>query len=161
MTQPAQLPPDEQQRLARLRGLAVLDTEGESLFDGLARAAAIVVGTPIALISLIDSDRQWFKANIGLTEVAQTPRDVAFCAHAILGDDLMEVTDATADSRFASNPLVTGQPGIRFYAGAPIRLSDGYKMGTLCVIDREPRSISDKQRAVLVELARAASDALE
>ena len=161
MTQPAKLPPDEQQRLARLRGLAVLDTEGESLFDGLARAAAIVVGTPIALISLIDSDRQWFKANIGLTEVAQTPRDVAFCAHAILGDDLMEVADANADSRFASNPLVTGQPGIRFYAGAPIRLSDGYKMGTLCVIDREPRSLSDKQRAVLVELARAAADALE
>lgn len=161
MTQPANLPPDERERLARLHGLEVLDSEGEPLFDALARAAAILVGTPIALISLIDADRQWFKANFGLAGTPETPRDIAFCAHAILGEDLMEVADATADARFAGNPLVTGRPDIRFYAGAPIVLSDGYRMGTLCVIDRKPRILDDEQRTVMVELARAASAGLE
>lgn len=161
MTHPAPLPANERRRLDRLRELAVLDTEAEPLFDALTRAAALVAGAPIALISLVDSDRQWFKANVGLTEAAETPRDIAFCAHAILGDDLMEVSDASSDPRFAQNPLVTGRPDIRFYAGAPLTLSDGLKMGTLCVIDRERRVLDARQRAILTELAQVASVALE
>ena len=116
---------------------------------------------PISLISLIDADRQWFKANIGLPEATQTPRDFAFCAHAILGDTLMEVPDALLDTRFFDNPLVAGAPDIRFYAGVPLRMSDGLSLGTLCVIDRVPRLLDDHQRAILLNLAQAAAAALE
>lgn len=156
----APLPPNEIQRLARLRALAVLDSAPEPLFDGLARLAAQVAGTPIALVSLIDEQRQWFKANLGLPGVRQTPRDVAFCAHAILGRDVMEVADARTDPRFADNPLVTGDPGIRFYAGAPLVLPSGERLGTLCVIDRAPRQLSDHQKRQLGELAQAVVQAL-
>ncbi len=154
-------PAEEASRLARLRALAVLDTDAEPLFDALTRAAAAVTGRPIALISLIDADRQWFKANVGLAGVSETPRDSAFCAHTILGTELMEVADARCDPRFADNPLVTGKPNIRFYAGAPITLSDGLCMGSLCVIDREPGSLDDRQRQTLKALASAAAEALE
>lgn len=157
----AALPADEELRLATLRALAVLDSDVEPLFDALTKAAAAATGRSIALISLVDADRQWFKSNHGLPGVNETPRDSAFCAHAILGSGLMEVADAEADARFADNPLVTGEPYIRFYAGAPITLQDGMRMGTLCVIDRVPGELDDRQRRVLKQLARAAAGALE
>lgn len=159
--QSAPLPADEAERLARLRALAILDTEAEPLFDTLTRVASQITGTPIALLSLIDADRQWFKSNVGLDSVTQTPRELAFCAHAILDDAVMEVADARSDVRFANNPLVTGDPGIRFYAGAPLRMPGGERLGTLCVIDRTPRQLTAAQRVMLAELARAAIEAIQ
>jgi diguanylate cyclase (GGDEF)-like protein/PAS domain S-box-containing protein len=159
--QKPQLRDDEAGSLAALRALDVLDSTPEAEFDALVRAASLTCGTPIALFSLIDSDRQWFKANVGLAGVSETARDDAFCAHAVLGDALLEVTDATLDRRFADNPLVTGEPGIRFYAGAPVRLSGGHRIGTLCIIDRQPRQLSDTQRETLQCLALAAASLLE
>ena len=152
---------DELASLAALRALEVLDTGPEAEFDALVLAASLVCGTPISLISLVDEQRQWFKANVGLPGVSETPRDVAFCAHAVLGDEIFEVPDALHDPRFADNPLVAGQPDIRFYAGAPVRLSDGSRVGTLCVIDRKPRQLSDEQREILRALALASAHALE
>ena len=152
---------NEENRLAALRSLDILDTTPEVEFDALVRIASSVCGVPISLISLIDSDRQWFKANIGLTGLGETPRDVAFCAHAILDSTLFEVPDATQDARFADNPLVTGNPGIRFYAGAPIILSDGNRVGTLCAIDRQAKKLDENQRQILQDLAHAAAKALE
>ena len=159
--QVASLPANEQARLARLRALDVLDTEPDLELDSLTRAASLVCGVPISLISLIDADRQWFKSNTGLDGVHQTPREVAFCAHAILGNTLMEVPDALADPRFSDNPLVSAVPDIRFYAGVPLTLSDGVCIGTLCVIDRVPRQLDDCQRAILESLGQAATAALE
>ncbi|WP_305082593.1 EAL domain-containing protein [Novosphingobium sp. FKTRR1] len=126
-----------------------------------AKAAALICGTPIALVSLVDEKRQWFKANVGLTGVSETPRNLAFCAHAILGDSLFEVPDTTVDPRFADNPLVTGAPGIRFYAGAPLRLSSGEKVGTLCVIDHQARKLTDGQREALTHLSAVTAKSLE
>jgi diguanylate cyclase (GGDEF)-like protein/PAS domain S-box-containing protein len=157
----APLPADEVARLAALREMEVLDSEPDPEFDSLVRAASLVCGAPICLISLIDADRQWFKANVGLTGVAETSRDLAFCAHAILGDDIFEVPDARRDARFADNPLVTGDPKIRFYAGAPVRLADGHVIGTLCVIDRVPRGLSEIQLEILRNLAAAAAGAFD
>jgi diguanylate cyclase (GGDEF)-like protein/PAS domain S-box-containing protein len=158
---PAALPPDEASRLKALRELGVLDTPAEAAFDALAHAAAAVCDAPIALLSLVDDQRQWFKARVGLSDTTETPRDVAFCAHAILHDDLFEVGDATTDPRFVGNPLVTGEPGIRFYAGVPVRLSDGAVVGTVCVLDRAPRLLGERQRQVLLELGRAAAALLD
>lgn len=151
----------ENQRLQRLRALMVLDTESEPIFDSLAALASSLCGTPIALLSLIDTDRQWFKANVGLAGVAQTPRAVAFCDHAIRSEAVMEVENAQQDPRFAANPLVTGAPDIRFYAGAPLRMSSGERIGTLCVIDRQPRQLTESQREALAHLARVTVQALE
>jgi PAS domain S-box-containing protein len=159
--QSASLPADEAARLAALKSLEVLDTGPEAEFDALVRVASMVCEVPVSLISLVDAERQWFKANIGLPGVSETPRDIAFCAHAILGDGIFEVSDAAQDSRFADNPLVASQPDIRFYAGAPIRLRDGANVGTLCVIDRTPKVLSPKQREVLSQLAVAAAKVLE
>ena len=158
---PAKLPSNETQRLAALRALDVLDSGPEAELDALVRVASTVCGTPISLISLVDAERQWFKANIGLPGATETPRDIAFCAHAILGDNIFEVPDATQDDRFADNPLVVDKPAIRFYAGAPVELSDGSRVGTLCVIDSTPRRLTQAQRDVLSSLATAASQALE
>jgi diguanylate cyclase (GGDEF)-like protein/PAS domain S-box-containing protein len=158
---PAAPRPDEVATLASLRALDVLDSAPEAQFDALARAAAIICQVPIALISLVDSERQWFKANWGLDGVAETPRSVAFCAHTVLGEDILEVPDALADPRFAGNPLVSGAPGIRFYAGAPLRLSNGHCVGSVCVIDRQPRVLDADQKAALRCLAVAAAQALE
>ncbi|MDP4300686.1 PAS domain S-box protein [Leptothrix discophora] len=158
---PSTSDPAEQRRLAQLQALKVLDSEPEPLFDTLAQLASEVCGTPIALVSLIDTDRQWFKANVGLPGVGQTPRDVAFCDHAIRQDGLFEVGDATRDRRFEANPLVTGQPGVRFYAGAPLVLPSGDRIGTLCVIDRQPRQLAPQQAAMLTQLAQAVVQALE
>jgi diguanylate cyclase (GGDEF)-like protein len=157
----APLPHDEASRLAALHDLAVLDTAPEAEFDALVQAASLVCGSPISLISLVDAQRQWFKANHGLPGATQTSRDLAFCAHAILGDEVFEVRDASLDPRFADNPLVTDAPHIRFYAGAPLQLSGGERVGTLCVIDRRPRRLSTKQRRVLESLSVAAARALE
>lgn len=150
----APLPPDEAQRLGLLHGLQLLDTESDPVLDGLARSAALALGCPIALVSLVDERRQWFKARVGL-DAQQTPREQAFCAHAIHGDELFEVADAAGDPRFADNPLVTGDPNIRYYAGVPLQV-DGRRLGTLCVIDRRPRRLDAAQRALLNDLARAA-----
>jgi len=146
-------PVDEARRLTALHELGVLDSLPELVFDTITRTAAQLCGVPIALISLIDSQRQWFKANVGLPGVDETPRDVAFCDHAIRDSALFEVADATLDARFAANPLVIGDPGIRFYAGAPIVLAGGERIGTVCVIDRSPRHLDERQRTMLQSLA--------
>jgi diguanylate cyclase (GGDEF)-like protein/PAS domain S-box-containing protein len=154
-------PAAEDDRAERLLALSALDTEADPLFDALARSAAIATGVPIALITLVDNERQWFKANVGFAGTRETPRDVAFCAQTILGPELMEVTDAGSDPRWAENPLVTGYPGIRFYAGVPLTLHDGVRVGALCVLDRTPRKLDDGQRQALLALASAAVEALE
>jgi diguanylate cyclase (GGDEF)-like protein/PAS domain S-box-containing protein len=159
--QPARPRDNESESLAVLQALEVLDTEAEALFDALVQAASLACDAPVSLISLLDHDRQWFKANVGLPGVSETPRDLAFCAHAVLDDGLMEVPDAQLDPRFHDNPLVVGDPNIRFYAGVPLRMSGGQAIGTLCVIDRVPRSLNEGQKAVLRHLGAAAQSALE
>ena len=138
----------------------LLDTAAEPAFDRITKLAAWIFRTPIALISLVDFDRQWFKSAFGL-ETQQTPRAVAFCSHTIIGDDVMVVPDARLDGRFATNPLVTGEPGIRFYAGAPIRTPDGFALGTLSIIDRVPRTLDAEQVVQLAALAALATDEME
>ncbi len=149
----APLPPNEGERLKALLEYKILDTPPEVQFDDLTFLAAHLCETPIALISLIDPNRQWFKSKFGVT-VTETSRDIAFCSHAILESDLCVVKDATVDQRFSDNPLVTGDPHIRFYAGAPLRTPAGHNLGTLCVIDRSPRELSSDQREALRALSR-------
>ncbi|MEM8713957.1 MAG: ATP-binding protein, partial [Planctomycetota bacterium] len=127
----------------------------------LVHAASLVAGAPISLISLVDEQRQWFKASVGLGDVRETPREHAFCAHTIMGEGPMEVEDAAENALFEENPLVTGDPGIRFYCGFPVQLSTGEKVGTLCVIDRVPRSLDAKQKEILTALSVTAASALE
>jgi PAS domain S-box-containing protein len=148
-------------RLRALHALNVLDSEPEAAFDALVNAASEVCKTPISLLSLVDRERQWFKARHGLPETTETPRSQAFCAHAILGNDPLEVPNALQDPRFADNPLVLGELGIRFYAGFPLVLSDGWRIGTLCVIDTQARSLDAGQRATMAHLAEVASRMLE
>lgn len=147
------LPEQEADRLRTLRSYKILDTKPEERFDELTQLAAIICGAPISLITLIDGDRQWFKSKVGL-ELAETPRAHAFCTHAIMQPQMFEVEDATKDQRFANNPLVTGDPHIRFYAGSPLATSDGHLLGTMCVLDREPRTLSAQQKTALEILGR-------
>ncbi|MBW4683307.1 MAG: PAS domain S-box protein [Microcoleus vaginatus WJT46-NPBG5] len=156
----APLPDREAERLKALREYQVLDTPAEADLDDLTRLAAYICGTPIALISLIDANRQWFKSKRGL-EASETPRDVAFCAHAIQQPDVFIVPDATSDERFATNPLVTSEPNVRFYAGTPLINAKGHALGTLCVIDRVPRSLSPEQEEALRALGRQVIKQLE
>ena len=149
---PAPLPPNEPGRMAALHALQLLDTHPNDRIDRIARLAARIFNCPIALVSLVDTDRQWFKACIGL-DSQETPRSISFCAHAILDEGPLVIPDATQDVRFADNPLVVGEPGIRFYAGQPIAAPGGERIGTLCVIDQTPRSITDDELGVLAELA--------
>ena len=160
MPAPTRTPHAEAARLAELRALMVLDSAPEAMFDSLALLASQVCEVPMALVSLVDEERQWFKANVGLPGINETTREAAFCAHAVLGDALFEVPDAALDPRFAANPLVTGPPDIRFYAGAPMVLPGGARVGTLCVIDRQPRQLTEAQRHLLTQLAAIASQAL-
>lgn len=156
----APIPENEDERLAELLSYDVLDTEAEQLFDDLTSLASQICETPIALISLIDPDRQWFKSRVGL-DAQETSRDIAFCSHAILQDEIFEVPDAAEDPRFHDNPLVTGSPDIRFYAGAPLITPSGHAIGTLCAIDKKPRQITDEQRASLKTLSKAVVAHLE
>jgi diguanylate cyclase (GGDEF)-like protein len=146
------IPIDEAARLKALRSLNILDTPSEERFDRLTRMAKRIFGVPIALVSLIDEDRQWFKSSVGLN-VDETPRDISFCGHAIHGDDVFIITDATKDKRFADNPLVLNEPNIRFYAGCPLKSLNGNKLGTLCIIDRKPRSLNEEDLQTLKDLA--------
>lgn len=157
---PADIPRNEHERLLSLRRYGILDTPPEPAFDDLAAMASFVCGTPIALVSLVDENRQWFKAAKGL-EDEEMPRDLAFCAHAILGDGPMIVSDTHRDRRFADHPLVTDDPKIRFYAGALLVDPDGHKLGTLCAIDSKPRELDDRQIELLDALARQAMAQLE
>lgn len=145
-------PADEQTRVETLRTLKLLDTAPEERFDRLTRLAKRMFGVPISLVSLVDSDRQWFKSAQGL-EVTETPREISFCGHAILGDDVFMVPDALSDERFSDNPLVVDAPNIRFYAGCPLKVSNGSKLGTLCLIDSEPREFSEEDLELLRDLA--------
>ncbi|MEU4216264.1 GAF domain-containing sensor histidine kinase [Actinoplanes sp. NPDC026623] len=157
---PAPLPSNEADRLAALYELHVLDTPAEKDFDDIAKLAATVCGVPMALVSLIDVDRQWFKAKIG-TELTETPRDLSFGAHAILGNELLVVPDTREDARFAAHPTVDRGDGVRFYAGAPLITSDGFAVGALCVFDSVPRRLDTEQLQALRALARQVTSQLE
>jgi len=157
----APLPDNERERLEALQRYNILDTLPEAAFDRITRLASVVLKTPISLVSLVDGDRQWFKSHYGI-DATETPRDMAFCAHTILQDEVMVVPNATKDRRFSGNPLVTESPDIRFYAGAPLATADGYNIGTLCVIDRKERiDVSPEDKALLADLAALVIDELE
>jgi len=148
-------PEYEQKRLATLSSLAILDTPPEERFDRLTRIAKRLFGVPIAVVGLVDENRQWFKSCTGL-DVRQTSRDISFCAHAILGDEIFVIPNAAEDERFADNPLVENAPYIRFYAGCPLKAPDGSKLGSLCIMDREPRNPSKEDLEPLADLASIA-----
>lgn len=152
-------PANEDDRLQALRQLLILDTPPEERFDRIVAFAAQEFDMPIALISLVDAQRQWFKARVGL-DAEETARDVSFCAHAILKDETMVVPDTAQDQRFADNPLVTGGPGIQFYAGAPLKLPSGESIGTLCIIDQQPRDLDRVDLAILASLRDLAVEEL-
>ncbi|MCW5853174.1 MAG: response regulator [Anaerolineae bacterium] len=155
----APLPTNERARLAALRALHILDTPPEERFDRITRIATRLFDVPIAVVTLVDVNRQWFKSCIGLPD-DETPRSISFCAHAILNDDVFVIPDATLDPRFRDNPLVTDEPYIRFYAGQPLKGPGGHNIGTLCVIDRRPRTLSSADRQSLVDLAQWAENEL-
>jgi len=156
----APIPENESSRLATLRHYSILDSLSQPEFDDASALAALICGTPVSLVSLIDQDRQWFKAATG-TELTETPRSQSFCAHTLTTAKTLIVPDAQRDPRFADNPLVTGASHIRFYAGAPLVTPDGHALGTLCVLDSQPRRISAEQKAALQTLARSLISVME
>lgn len=153
------IPENEASRLSALRSLNILDTPAEERFDRLTRMAKRMFRVPIALVSIIDENRQWFKSNESLP-ACETPRNISFCGHAILGDDIFLICDTLADPRFADNPLVTGAPHIRFYAGCPLRSAGGFKIGTLCIIDAVPHEFDEDDAVALRDLASMVEDEL-
>lgn len=154
-----QVPADEATRLETLRSLNILDSSPEERFDRLTRLARRLFGVPIALVSLVDADRQWFKSRVGL-DASETSRDISFCGHAILGDEIFLIPDATLDERLHDNPLVLNEPGIRFYAGCPLKLPNGSRLGTLCLIDVVPRNLGPDDRDLLRDIAGMAEQEL-
>lgn len=152
-------PDNEAVRLKNLQALKLLDTAPEERFDRLTRLARRLFDVPIALVSLVDANRQWFKSKAGM-ELTESSRETSFCGHAILQDQILEICDAERDERFCDNPLVVNDPGIRFYAGQPLGLEDGSKLGTLCLIDTRPRKLNDEERELLRDLARMAEQEL-
>jgi two-component system, NtrC family, sensor kinase len=157
---PMLMPANEEGRIAALQKYAILDSEPEQGFDDLTLLASYICRTPIALISLVDESRQWFKSRVGVT-VSETPRDIAFCSTAILSSEVMIVPDTLKDDRFRNNPLVVSEPNIRFYAGAPLITEEGFALGTLCVVDRTPRDFSPEQKDALKALSRLVLAQLE
>lgn len=156
----APTPSIEAARVAALNRYAILDSEPEESFDDLVTLAAHICQTPMAMLSLVDDRRQWFKSKVGV-QVRETPRDISICAHAIQQTELFIVADTQEDPRFRDNPLVVGEPHIRFYAGAPLTNEDGFALGTLCVVDREPRKLDDDQKEALTALSRLALRQME
>ena len=150
----------EASRIAALNRYAILDTEPEQSFDDLVTLAAHICRTPMAMLSLVDEHRQWFKSKVGV-QVRETPREISICTHAIQQDDLFIVSDTRQDPRFRDNPLVVGEPRVRFYAGAPLINEDGFALGTLCVVDREPRELDEDQKNALLSLRRLALAQME
>jgi GAF domain-containing protein len=146
-------PSNELKRRESLASYAILDTDPEPSFDDLTHLASFICKSPIALITLVDEHRQWFKSRVGLSS-EETSRDIAFCSHAILQTEMFVVPDALQDARFRDNPLVDGEPHIRFYAGIPLINEEGFALGTLCVIDKQPRSLSDTETSALMALSR-------
>ena len=144
-----------------LHELDILDTSADPEFDALVKAASKIGNMPIALISMVDDDRQWFKAQVGMLDTKETPRDIAFCAHAVLEEDVLEIPDATQDTRFSQNPIVTGPTAIRFYAGAPLSIANGLQIGTLCIMDTLPRRLTLEERTLLKDLAAAVVRSIE
>ncbi len=154
------LPANENERMAALLDLKILDTAPEEVFDRITRLAAHIIDAPVVLMTFLDEDRNWFKSKIGV-DFADSPRNISFCGHAIHNDEVMMVPDAQEDERFADNPLVAEMPNVRFYAGAPLILSDGIRLGTLCAFDMQPRVLSDEQIGALRDLASVAVDELD
>jgi diguanylate cyclase (GGDEF)-like protein len=152
--------PQEALREAAVEAEKITDTPNDESFDRIVRLACAAFSTPIGLISILESDRQWFKAREGL-DIAETPREQSFCTHAILSDDVMVVEDASKDPRFQDNPFVTAPDGIRFYAGAPLKTPGGHRLGTLCVVDHIPRRIGQRETSLLADLAAIVVDELE
>jgi GAF domain-containing protein len=155
------IPQNEQERLAAVRRYGILDTPKDGAFDRITRLAAAILEMPIAIVTIVDHDRIWFKSAEGLDGVEEIGRDPGLCASAILADEAWVIDDAKVDPRALANPLVAGEFGLRFYAGSALRTSDGYNLGTLCVIDKEPRTLSDEQVRVLDDLAALVVDELE
>ena len=154
------VPSKEAARVAALNRYAILDTEPEQSFDDLVTLASHICKTPMALLTLVDDHRQWFKSAVGV-QVRETPREISFCSQAIEQENLFIIRDTLEDPRFRDNPLVTGEPHIRFYAGAPLVNEDGYALGTLCVADRQPRELDEDQKVALASLSRLALRQME